>query len=153
MFFVLLKADFLQPGMKQIFKFPGPSISMNLKPLTNFRLFYDGTACASVCKYFSIPPFSIVIIRKIVRFPSLNKTISRRLLISEKTILFGDMIGGADVVVAHESGQLQQHLENFTEVIIISSIVFFLQSTARYSFYRKKSVFFKGNKGVHKCTQ
>jgi len=36
---------------------------------------------------------------------------------SEKTILFGDMIGGADVVVAHESGQLQQHLENFTEAV------------------------------------
>jgi len=34
-----------------------------------------------------------------------------------KRILFGDMIGGADVVVAHESGQLQQHLENFTEAV------------------------------------
>ena len=40
---------------------------------------------------------------------------------SEKTVLFGDIIGGADVVVASEAGAVQNHLEHFTEVYLESS--------------------------------
>jgi len=36
---------------------------------------------------------------------------------SEKTVLFGDIIGGADVVVASEAGAVQNHLEHFTEAV------------------------------------
>ena len=35
---------------------------------------------------------------------------------SDKAVLFGDMIGGADVICAQESGALQPYLENYTEV-------------------------------------
>ena len=45
-------------------------------------------------------------------------------LFSEKTVLFGDIIGGADVVVASEAGAVQNHLEHFTEVYLESSIYY-----------------------------
>ena len=34
----------------------------------------------------------------------------------ETSVLFGDLVGAADVVVYPEVGLLQTHLENFTEV-------------------------------------
>ncbi|XP_023342323.1 protein fuzzy homolog [Eurytemora carolleeae] len=36
---------------------------------------------------------------------------------SDKSVLFGDLIGGADVICAQESGALQPYLENYTEAV------------------------------------
>jgi hypothetical protein len=44
----------------------------------------------------------------------------------ETSVLFGDLVGAADVVVYPEVGLLQTHLENFTEVLYATTNYFYL---------------------------